>query len=89
MPDKPAGLTGSSNARWQALFDQAADRPLAVDKLAEYATAALFESGNTAAQKAFSESAAPNLFLLCSILDVHGVAVPADVAHRIERESRW
>jgi len=75
--------------KWQALFQQASERPLILERLAEHATAALFASGNVLAQKSLAETPQADLFFLCSLLDAHGVAVPGDVARRIESQSRW
>jgi hypothetical protein len=75
--------------RWQKLFDVATLRPLALDNLAEHATAALLGSGNVFAQRAIAASPDPNLYFLCSVLDSYGVAVPEDVARLIDAVSRW
>jgi hypothetical protein len=75
--------------RWQKLFDVATLRPLALDSLAEHATAALLGSGNVLAQKAIATSSHPDLYFLCSVLDTYSVAVPEDVARLIGAVSRW
>jgi hypothetical protein len=75
--------------RWQKLFDVATLRPLALDNLAEHATAALLGSGNILAQKAFAADSHPDLYFLCSVLDTYSVDVPEDVARLIGAVSRW
>jgi|GEM_PF-5104066 len=74
---------------WQKLFDLASMRPLALDTLAEHATAALLGSGNVLAQRSVAENQQADLYFLCSVLDTYGVAVPEEIARLIGNVSRW